>query len=707
MPEPIKISFMTVGENEAARAFDTVEKRVRKLQETENRLTRSRQTSRRVGAAVDTKSEEAAASRLNKIRERSALMAGKIAEQQARKEIREAERAAKEIARIQKREAQKTANEVASIKKRSDKQMSLVAGAGARGVRAGIGSLANIGAGLVATGGGAMIGNAVISNLQLRRQAALLVNSSREMDTGNSTQSVTGLVSTAQGVAGKYGFGANEVMQSMANVSARGGGAPSLKAYKEDLDDIAASAKAFGVTMEDTGSVYAAMMNAGVKPGKEARDLFTDLIAQGKMGAIEMADLAGEAAKLSGKAGMTNISARDRVAQSVAFAQIAARAQVSPEESRTALSDVIRDMYTGGSKFESAGTKVFDQSGMVGNLADILPTIIDTANTKGYGGQKGLKSILGRGKFSGTSTAIITELNKLYMGAGGGEAGKKRVQKEIATFSGAHLAGGERDKALAEVMGTDLEKTNVALEQFKTKIGELTPKIAELLPGMLNVTKAFANFAVWAGQNPWQGAGVVLSASIAKEVANAGLDAALKTGVGKAFGSIGTIAMVATAVYLTGQMIIDKSFEENDKRIFDTASAGNSQDRARQMLARGSKVNPESALELAGQLDVQSAEASKRAGAGTSVLKQMFGGLAAGYGAVTGNKDIQETVQQDVKREARTQVENEATAASAKELADALRAAAAAAKEVNPGRGGPNRSGAPAATSPSARSGIQ
>jgi len=91
MPEPIKISFMTVGENEAARAFDTVEKRVRKLQETENRLTRSRQTSRRVGAAVDTKSEEAAASRLNKIRERSALMAGKIAEQQARKEIREAE----------------------------------------------------------------------------------------------------------------------------------------------------------------------------------------------------------------------------------------------------------------------------------------------------------------------------------------------------------------------------------------------------------------------------------------------------------------------------------------------------------------------------------------------------------------------------------------------------------------------------------------
>ena len=221
----------------------------------------------------------------------------------------------------------------------------------------------------------------------------------------------------------------------------------------------------------------------------------------------------------------------------------------------------------------------------------------------------------------------------------------------------------------------------MALEQFKTKIGELTPKIAELLPGMLNVTKAFANFAVWAGQNPWQGAGVVLSASIAKEVANAGLDAALKTGVGKAFGSIGTIAMVATAVYLTGQMIIDKSFEENDKRIFDTASAGNSQDRARQMLARGSKVNPESALELAGQLDVQSAEASKRAGAGTSVLKQMFGGLAAGYGAVTGNKDIQETVQQDVKREARTQVENEATAASAKELADALRAAAAAAKE--------------------------
>lgn len=601
MPEPIVVSFATVGERELAAAFDTIEKRVRQLQKSEETLNRQRRTTSR-------RATEAAAPSMAADRAKSERAQLNEVRKAAREEVRIRDQAAKEAARIQARyareaaaEQKKLAKESAAEQKRVLQQAQRAAGPGGRAIRSTLGTVSNIGMGVMAAAGGMAIGDAVMQNLQLRQQAALLVNNSRDRS-GKATAVPADLVALSQGVAGRTGISAGSVMQSMANVSAKAGGAPGLNAYRGDLDDITKSAMAFGVAMEDAGDVYAAMLNAGVKPGEEARKLFQDLIAMGKEGSVEMADAAKESARVAGAMGLTSASGSDRMRQSMALMQIANKTNVSPEMSRTSLQDIIRDLYTGAGRFKSGGVDPLNAEGKVGNIFEILPNIIDQANTKGFGGRKGLSSILGRGMFTGSSVPLIEQMNRTYNeGYTDKEGlklhGKSAVEALLAESSGASLGKGERDEASALVMGSDATKISAAMEQFKAKIGELTPEFTKLLPHLTAATQAFAGLVSWAASNPWQGIGALLSANVLKEVASAQIGQVLKTGIGAQLGALGTIAMTATAVYLMAQSVIDQEEENSAEAGRKGRDAELAVLRANEQLALG-KITPEQANQV-------------------------------------------------------------------------------------------------------------
>lgn len=457
-----------------------------------------------------------------------------------------------------------------------------------RAARSTMGTVTGIAGGLGATAGMALVGSALWQNVNLREQAALLVNATRDK-TGAATQSVAGLTGEAQSLAGKYGVGATDVMKGMGVVSARAGGATGLAQYRADIEDITKTAVAFGVSMEDMGGVVAAALNAGVKPGQEMRDLIQDIAAMGKDGAVEIKDLAQELAKLGGAGKMTELSSGQMLRRQVGMAQIAAQAAVSPEESRTAVKDLIRDINTAAPSLQKSGIKnIYGKTGLMNDPAVLVAEIMDKAMkegimVKGHGMMKGAMAL--NRIFTGTSQAVVGSLMADY-----NKGGKEGVLAKINAASGATLAPGERDIGVAQMLKDPATQLRMMMETLKADIGTvLVPELVKLAPVLSRVTLSFAKLIGWAAQNPFTALTGIFGGYLAKELAAVGMSKMFETGIrnillnysggaggvggvgGKGFwggggaagalATIGTVALTATAVYLTASKLIEEANE--------------------------------------------------------------------------------------------------------------------------------------------------
>jgi hypothetical protein len=631
MPAPIRIQFSVQGDREVSAAFDSIAARAAKMNQqvandtvrgTARRVSAEQKASKDIAKAQEqaARAAERATAALAKAQERDAkkaadaqIAASKKANQAALKDFdarakaatkageaiaKAAKKAAddeeKEIFRVARakiradaqaaRESARIAKQVQAEHKRTARGMMQPVG---RAGRAAWGDVTGIAGAAGLTGGGMAIGQALWENVSLREQGALLVNSTRDKG-GNATQSVGGLVGESQNIAGKYGVAAPDVMKAMSTVAARAGGAEGLTAFRKDLDDITKTAVAFGVSMEDMGGVVAAALKAGVQPGEEMRQLIQDIAAMGKDGAIEISDLATELARLGGAGKMTELSKGQMLRRQVGIAQVAADAAVSPEQSRTATIDLIRDINTHAGALKKAGVNVYGKNNLVNDPAEVLAQTMDIAMTKGLdvkgaGHLKGAEAL--NKVFTGTSQQVVASLMADY-----NKGGKQGVLDRINAASGAKLADGERDAGLKTVLGGDAAQIRVNFEQFKAKMGEALPAFTALIPKVVQLTQSLAQLAVWASKNPFAALGGVFAAHLTKELAGAGIGKVMEIGLqnilagksiqaGGNLAALSTIAITATAVYLTGTQVIDavdkSAKDEGRKQYADVTKAEN------------------------------------------------------------------------------------------------------------------------------------
>lgn len=627
MPAPIRVLFAADGAQTVSAVFKSLKREAQELATAQTRAARTltREQSRAANdtaRAAQKSAKEAERIEANKarIRERSATMAGRVAKQQADAEIREAQRAAKAVERIRENSA-RMAGRIADQQARQEaraaqraqasaaaRQRGLARGASqmvSRATRGTIGTVTGVAGAMGLAGGGMLIGSAMMGGLDLQRQAALLSNATSMP--GAAGKSPNELLGLATGTATRTGFKAEDVMGAMSVVSARAGGASGLNALAGDLDDVAKTALAAGVSMEDMGATYAAALNAGVKPGAEMRQLMIDFVEMGKKGAVEFSDLASELAKLAG-AGRAFGSGSGMLRQVVGLAQLAVQTDVSPEEARTTVIDMVREFTQGPkmAKLKKAGVDVENaKTGRLNDPAMLLAGAIDAANTRGIGGEKGLAGL--SEIFSGKSAGLARLLNETYLAAESKTkgAGKQAVLDQIAGASATSMTLGQRDSEYNAVAGTAAQKTAVAMEQFNAKIRELIPRFTELLPAALKAVEGLAKLADYAANNPFKALGAVFAAHLTKELAVAGIGKALETGINAALASaggrnaaaFGSIAIAATAVYLTGTKIIDeidKSAKQSGADEFaNVAGAGNL------LRTSGGTATPEQAAEAA------------------------------------------------------------------------------------------------------------
>jgi hypothetical protein len=626
MPAPIKVSFAVAGEKELLKAFDTIEKRVQALAKAEEKAARA--------------SESSAKSRVKAARSEAASSGGGyrtpgINGQSYREQEREAKAHAqrmdsigRQLTNASKRES---ASRVAAIRKavndeirenrraeiaRAKSRMALLggaAGAVGRGVRGTVGSVAGVAGGLGVTAGGYAISNALVGAAQLRHKAAGIVQSTRDAKTGKRTQSSEELVSFANQMSTTYGVDSSSVLEGMGTVAARAGGAEGLTKARKDWEDLTKTAVAYGVSMEDMGGVVAAALNAGVEPGKDMRELIQDLVASGKIGAVEFADMAGVLAQLAGAGLQTELKGSDMIRRMTGLAQIAVMQKVSPEAARTSTEDLLRDLTMGQKSMdlEKAGVKVFNDKGQTRDPSVIMAEMMDKMAKGELTGPGGAKLKSGQALshyFTGSSKAIGSALLNEYNKAGGGEGGKKAVVGMISRASGGKLAAGERDSALADMLGTEVTQANIAMSKFKVEIGKMLPEFAKLLPELLKVTQGFAKMAVWVSKNPLEGLGALLAYKIGAELSAAAIPNLLKSAIESGFqGGVfnvanlkaaGAIGIVATTVTLLGMKVIDNATEEGKKAGTDAFGASMDVENITRKAASGKTLSPEEVARL-------------------------------------------------------------------------------------------------------------
>lgn len=606
MPDAVKIIFLADGVAAVQSAFKTIKAEAKDLERIQARTARKGTAQATTGARNDNAAVERAAlqqaKRLERIKERSAIEAGRIAAKQARDEIRAAQTVAKEREKLDRQilergrhaaaEQEREIFKVAAAKARADAQAlrdarkaqrTFDAGNAktGRGVanmvgRAGRSTWGNV-VGLAGTagmiGGGAMIGSAMLDAVELQRQAALLSNST-------SMPGVPGmdpkeLMAMAQGTASKTGFKAGDVMTAMSNVAAKAGGPKGLNAFRGDLEDLSKTALAAGVSIEDMGGVYAAALNAGVKPGEEMRQVMRDLVAMGKEGAVEFKDLAAQLPQMAGMGKLTKEGGAGMVREMVALAQFAVQQQVSPEEARTGVKHAVGELAMKSDIIKKSGINAIDEkTGKLRSPTELIAEAMQAAYDPKRGIKFGKETKFGPGAmmslFGERGAAISNVLLDTFMNAGKGEKGRDAVIAAVGNMRKATMSEGQRDTEYNRVMSTGAQQFAVAMEAFKAKIGELLPEFTRLLPVVLQATEGLAKLAAFAARNPFTALSGIFAAHLTKELAGAGISKMLETGIanilsnggGGAKGnlaSLGSIAITAAAVYLTATKLLDEA----------------------------------------------------------------------------------------------------------------------------------------------------
>lgn len=362
-----------------------------------------------------------------------------------------------------------------------------------------------------------------------------------------------------------------------------------LKSARELTGDLGVLARATGTEFEDMVTA-AAEVNAklGDTPNKGAVTLsvMRAIAGQGKLGAIEIRQMATEMAKVGSASKMFNM-APDQAMQMMGVlmqearqvggaknASVAANAAMSFVTNLTKGS-TIKNLSKGGIQpWADAGkTKLLDPETII--LASLFKT---KGNMEKLGG-------MFKDKMSMTA---VRGFATTYNNAPGDDKAKlQAVRDEFTRLKKAAMGQGE----VMEQFNTSMATPEAQIQLFNNKLseiggeiaGKVLPALIQLGPAIISGVESFGKLVAWAAENP----GKALAAALTMSIARAGIDSILRTGIeslfdkarggggagggggklGGALGALGTaltIAAAAVTIEQVGEMVIDKVMKNQE-----------------------------------------------------------------------------------------------------------------------------------------------
>lgn len=319
------------------------------------------------------------------------------------------------------------------------------------------------------------------------------------LDTGVAMEGLQAFV----GKTGDLATG-RAVLQDMAILARATGG--EMNNIVSAAGDVAANLGDNFKSAEAKGQAVVAVMNA--------------LAAQGKVGAVEMKDLASQMAKLAASAPQFEGSVQNNMAAMGALAQ-AARAYGGAASATQATTSVQGFVNTFGKaarrkEFKAAGVDIENSAGQLLDPEEIIVNALKA--TKG-------------------DTA---KMNKLFMDAGAQRvtrgfrniynqaelkqkgSGEAAVRTKFSDMRSASMGDKELKDSFNASMQTREAQAQLLKNKLEKELGDaverLAPEMIKLAPKVTQAVEAFGKLTVWAAKNPYQAAMTGFGAAIMKSV---------------------------------------------------------------------------------------------------------------------------------------------------------------------------------------------
>lgn len=422
------------------------------------------------------------------------------------------------------------------------------------GIGSGIGTVAKVGGAAAGLFGGFAVASALEQKFALSRQAALLANQAGD-------PSLKGQL--AKEALNVQGFTGQETLGAMSGFVGKTGDVDAARKIIGDLGKLSLVTGADFTQMgEAAGNAFNVLRTTIDDPKQrleELRGVMQTLAAQGAMGTIEIKDMASVLSKMGASTHMFQGGSGGLLREVGALGQLAAQTGGAADaaEAATALARLPTDIVEHRKRFEALGVHVLAK-GSKTKLADPTEILLQTLEKTG-----GDLTKTG-GLFNKESLHVLQGVLPFYTEAEdknaklpaaqrqkAGVAGRTALLAEVNRYRGADYGAGELDKQYNSMLSEETTQVTENMKKLNDAIGtklapvvtELVPKITEAIPTIGKLAEGTAKVAEYLLDNPIKGVGAVIAASVAKDVASAGLGALLRgvlTGAGGGAGAAGS-----------------------------------------------------------------------------------------------------------------------------------------------------------------------
>ncbi len=385
-----------------------------------------------------------------------------------------------------------------------------------------------------------------------------------------------------------------------------------LETGQQLLERMAVLSKSTGANMSD---VFDAAGSIAVKMGdipnkaEAVASLMSIIAKQGKLGATEMKAMASNIAGFTGPANkfaegtgkaVTELGTVFQVLSKSGFAKSAAQASTSVGSFVGDLTGKsgLKALHAGGIKDED----IFADRGKtkLRNLAEIIPKILESSG----GDLTKLSKIITNKR----SKAVVDAFGQIYNTAEALQkgSGSAAVKAKFGEYAGG-TSSQDTAAALAAANDTTASKVQLLNNQLEriaeSSAAKVLPALEKLAPSLISAADSAGKIAGWAAENPYAAVAVMAGASIAKEMAGAGLKAimegALKQGLAGGLGGAlgGTIAVAAATIAIEEAVLSMKAKAQENSADTEVAA-----------LNAGSKLGAASKTGVLGADDLAQAE---------------------------------------------------------------------------------------------------
>ena len=507
--DPVVIEFLAKGVPDVARAFATIERQASRASESVGRSAARETQAREREAQKAVRAAEKAANAELRAKERASKAADRPIQQEARLKEREAKRAADAQIREDERahravlktmRDRERARERENARQYQENKRTAEKGAAilSRGAAAGVSRVGNVAGGIVRTaldvGGGLSLQDSLRKEVTFQRNAALLSNSAYVPNDPKRTRPDVGtIMAKARAASAVTGIDANDLVEGVRSYTAK---SADFSGGMENMEFFGRLSKATGTSVQDIAKAAGLLraQNADLS-GAQMKDMLLSVVAQGKLGSVEMEDLATGAARITRSSAGYQGKQTENQQKLLGLAQIAARTSGgSVSESATNLSNISADAL----KHQGAIGKITNERGQLISPDALVETVFDKT-------QGDLSKMQNEMKFGARSMKFFQALapvyNKAFDETDGDKktkhaAAMKAIRAEMDPLTKATYSQEDLTKDFETVMSSGAEKFDIALMKLRQSLGEkLAPEFEKLIPVLEKVGPQFIDLA--------------------------------------------------------------------------------------------------------------------------------------------------------------------------------------------------------------------